>query len=406
VGVFISMGNDCYTKKRNAPKKLRQALEPTTLQQLSELCNTASSHYDASIFLIGGSAKLWQAEERYNLLIQQMQSHARSKGVLVLSGSQLYWSVMVALTGGINTDANSLENILPDKWHPKFSPHNRQHMAKYISQCIYLSMALRVEIVDTPGRPLISDSEYKKMQLLIEEQQRIKGCTIVEETATSSTSTSTVKAVASSPPSDEQVAKKPKTLSMVSLKSTSITVEPTPSSSNNDDHAATTCVVPTSESKADLVQKMVESITSVEVFYPDLDDHIITTEDISLDEWFKYSKELREEWREYYDYRRENRKNGFIRDNVDSIINDVLMKAIFDTSKSLAKVTSTNLDPTKRPVRFRENLAKGLASDEPNRSSSSSNNPPAATTSTSTSSKDHTSSRKEVNLGGEQGAGE
>jgi hypothetical protein len=36
VGVFISMGNDCYTKKRNAPKKLRQTLDSATLQQLSE----------------------------------------------------------------------------------------------------------------------------------------------------------------------------------------------------------------------------------------------------------------------------------------------------------------------------------------------------------------------------------
>ena len=175
---------------------------------------------------------------------------------------------MVALTGGINTDANALENVLPDKWHPKYTPHNRQCMAKYISQCIYLSMALRVEVVDTPGRLLFSDSEYKRMQQLIEEQKRIKGFTVINQTATSSTSTSTKQIVDSSPSSDEQVAKKPKTLSMV-LKSAAVTVEPSPPSPNRDDHEASTCLVPTSETKADLVQKMVESITNLEVFYPD-----------------------------------------------------------------------------------------------------------------------------------------
>jgi hypothetical protein len=130
------------------------------------------------------------------------------------------------------------------------------------------------------------------------------------------------------------------------------------------------------------------------------------TEDMTLDKWLKFSKELREGWREYYDHRKENRKNGFIRDNVDSIINDVLMRAIFDTSKTLAKVTSTNLDPTKRPVRFRENLAKELTSNEPNRSSPSSNKPQTAEASSSSSSKDHTSPNREVTFAEEKEAGE
>ena len=86
------------------------------------------------------------------------------------------------------------------------------------------------------------------------------------------------------------------------------------------------------------------------------------------------------------------------------------MRAIFDTSKTLAKVPSTKLDPTKRPVRFRENLAKELTSNEPNRSSSSSSKPQSiektATTSTSSSSQAHTSPNREVTLADDKDAGE
>ena len=202
----------------------------------------------------------------------------------------------------------------------------------------------------------------------------------------------------SSPSSVEQAAKQPKTLSAQTLKANSITLDPS-STHHSADSSTGTFMAPIAETKAEMVQQMLQGIADLEVFYPDLDDHIITTEDMTLDEWLKYPTATRQQWRDYYDHRKENRKNGFIRENADSLINDVLMRALFDTSKTLAKVIPSALDPlASEPERSRENLAKSLTSYEPHSSSSSSSAVPkvaaTTTTSTSSSSKDTTPNRE------------
>ena len=161
---------------------------------------------------------------------------------------------------------------------------------------------------------------------------------------------------------EEPQAKKKKTLVASSLKDQSISVEPTEDSTvdrpdwgedqsdvkmtDNAQQPSTnvegvgndTTLAPISNSKAEIIQQVMENISNMEVFYPDLDDTIMTSEEMTLEEWLSGSTAERIAWRDYYDPKRNARKNGFIRENADSIINDVLMKAIFGQAKLLGTV--------------------------------------------------------------------
>ena len=96
----------------------------------------ATWQYDAVIFICGGSAKLWTTEPRFDLLLEQIRSVARSEGALTLSGSQMYWNVMMEVHG--DTTVAFMLDVLPDLWHPKLTASNRQIMTRYLAQCIYI----------------------------------------------------------------------------------------------------------------------------------------------------------------------------------------------------------------------------------------------------------------------------
>ena len=167
VAIVICMGNDAFYKTKKKGKQLRVNLEPGPVNTARQLAEKLAKNYDACIMLIGGSAQLWKLDERYNLMMQQLRAAAREAGVLVLSGSQLYWSVMLA-THGDTSDA-AIRDILPDQWHPKHTNVNKQHMARYISRCAFLVMALRVELTGRPVNMIISAEEYKQIRARIEE---------------------------------------------------------------------------------------------------------------------------------------------------------------------------------------------------------------------------------------------
>jgi hypothetical protein len=349
------MGNDAYTKQR--PKRLLQWLPTEVLTTTRAMAQWARKNYDSVIFLIGGNARLWGEQEKYNLHMEQMRNAAREGGVLVLAGSTMFWSIVTDASGTVTEDAMASE--LPDKWHPRDTTANRTTMARFISQCVYLSLSLPTQI-NTESTMIFSEEEYRTFKARLEEVKVTKGCAYLPMEATQPAdpphrevflkreqdtnvgSDPNVTAV------DETPAKKSKTSDVEEVVKVSDSPDYDPpeeepkhtkGASSGSEQLMTGSnlshidLQPAS-TKAAIAQEVLQAVNDIEVFYPILDDSILIENDISLDQWLELEKKDREDWRDCYDPERQNRQNGFTRDNIDSVINKVLMKAIFQAVRT------------------------------------------------------------------------
>jgi hypothetical protein len=90
---------------------------------------------------------------------------------------------------------------------------------------------------------------------------------------------------------------------------------------------------PLNSSKDELLNDIVRKMENMEVFYPVLDNHIMDELDINIEQWLGCSNQEREQWRDYYDSKKALRENGFMRETIHSIINDVFMNALFGSAR-------------------------------------------------------------------------
>ena len=180
VGVAMFMGNDAFTKK---PKKLRQYIAPEVLNSTRQFGAWMKQNYDVAIMVIGGSAKLWQEDERFDVMMEQVRAAARETGCLVLSGSQMFWGVITE-TVAINREPTKQDMmvVLPDLWHPRHTAANKAIIARFVSQCIHLGLAARVPKGHEAKCSLVfTDKETKQINARLEEIKVQKGCTYVPE---------------------------------------------------------------------------------------------------------------------------------------------------------------------------------------------------------------------------------
>ena len=96
---------------------------------------------------------------------------------------------------------------------------------------------------------------------------------------------------------------------------------------------ASTTEAPLTSSKDEMYKDIVKRMEGMEVFYPVLDIHVMDELDINIEQWLGCTNAEREEWRKHYDPKEALRENGFMRESTQSIINDVLMNALFGSAR-------------------------------------------------------------------------
>jgi hypothetical protein len=296
----------------------------------------------------------------------------------------MFWSIVTDASGTVTEDAMASE--LPDKWHPRDTTANRTTMARFISQCVYLSLSLPTQI-NTESTMIFSEEEYRTFKARLEEVKITKGCAYLpmetnqpvdpphrevflkreqdinvgsdpnvnaaEEAPSKKSKTgdeeNAVKVSGS--PDFDPIEEEPKHTKGASSGSEAIMT------GSNLSHVD----LQPASTKAALAQEVLQAVSEIEVFYPILDDSILIDNDISLDQWLELEKKDREDWRDCYDPERQNRQNGFTRDNIDSVINKVLMKAIFQAVRtSDVNHLKPDLSRPRPKTLFKANLASDV----------------------------------------------
>jgi hypothetical protein len=152
VGLFMCMGNDCYKKSSNGPKKLKDSLSRELLNSIKHAALWMKQNYDFTVMVIGSNARMWQVEQRFDIMIEQLKSAAREAGILVLGGSMAYLGVMIThLEETPNVTVKEWKELFPDEWHPRNSDFTRDQIGKFVANVAKLSLWLKPSFQESPA---------------------------------------------------------------------------------------------------------------------------------------------------------------------------------------------------------------------------------------------------------------
>ena len=143
VGVASCMLNELCKRQPGKPrlpdgtvakKAVVDALTDPIREAVKLTAENLKKSFRVPIMIIGGNAKIWNLDQKFDLFAEELRAIARGVGVLVVDGADAYGGPLKAMT-----DSGSPEC---DGWHLTNTPANRTALAGYHADLVKAGVAV------------------------------------------------------------------------------------------------------------------------------------------------------------------------------------------------------------------------------------------------------------------------
>jgi RNA:NAD 2'-phosphotransferase (TPT1/KptA family) len=143
VGIASCMLNELCKRQPGKPrlpdgtiakKSVIDALTDPIRETVKSTAMNLKKSFRVPIMIIGGNAKIWNLDQKFDLFAEELRAIARGVGVLVVDGADAYGGPIKAMT-----DSGSPES---DGWHLTNTPANRATLAGYHADLVKAGVAV------------------------------------------------------------------------------------------------------------------------------------------------------------------------------------------------------------------------------------------------------------------------